>query len=366
MIEGKSLGALLTGGIPQNGKVNIFGAMMYGYSVFKALSQLAPLVKVDSFLVSETDGNPDQIEGTPVRTITDYKNRSIPILLAIPDYSQAEVSDTLFRLGYRNVIKIDAQLYFTIMSEYFKQSDPEYRTAQDYLRESSGGAENSIEICMAKANPDKKSKNDFSAFKYITPVVAGAALNAQKSNEKNDFTGDNISRKNRNFCELTVAYWMWKNISADYMGICHYRRAIGLSDGDGKKLKSAGIDVILPTPMLINPSVYFHHRRYVCDTDWQNMMLVLKQNCPEYYNLAHRIFSQQRFYMCNILIAKREVICDFYSWMFSILFETEKLSDPDGKRHDRYIGYLGENLTTLYFMAHKHDLAIAHEKLLLL
>lgn len=39
-----------------------------------------------------------------------------------------------------------------------------------------------------------------------------------------DNTGDNISGKNKDYCELTGIYWAWKNIAADYIGISHYRR----------------------------------------------------------------------------------------------------------------------------------------------
>ena len=39
-----------------------------------------------------------------------------------------------------------------------------------------------------------------------------------------DNTGDNISIKNPNYCELTGIYWYWKNKKANYVVLCHYRR----------------------------------------------------------------------------------------------------------------------------------------------
>lgn len=45
-----------------------------------------------------------------------------------------------------------------------------------------------------------------------------------------DDTGDNISEKRMSFCEFTVQYWAWKNVKADYYGLCHYRRYLSFSE----------------------------------------------------------------------------------------------------------------------------------------
>ena len=62
-------------------------------------------------------------------------------------------------------------------------------------------------------------------------LLVGA--NFSKINSNNfvlDNTGeDNISYKNKNYCELTAMYWAWKNIKKiypelEYIGLNHYRR----------------------------------------------------------------------------------------------------------------------------------------------
>ena len=57
------------------------------------------------------------------------------------------------------------------------------------------------------------------------PIQVGKAISTVDLGFAGDDTGDNISDKNRSFCELTAHYWAWKNLGeADYVGLSHYRR----------------------------------------------------------------------------------------------------------------------------------------------
>ena len=56
------------------------------------------------------------------------------------------------------------------------------------------------------------------------PIFVGADIKENTTSFISDNTGDNISIKNPNYCELTALYWAYKNIKADYIGLVHYRR----------------------------------------------------------------------------------------------------------------------------------------------
>ena len=70
--------------------------------------------------------------------------------------------------------------------------------------------------------------------KQYLPIQVGAVnakydLGLQRDDRINGHICDNISEKNKSYCELTAIYWAWKNIreiypNLEYIGLNHYRR----------------------------------------------------------------------------------------------------------------------------------------------
>ncbi len=225
-----------------------------------------------------------------------------------------------------------------------------------------------LEVYMAKFYRDRQLSGTYDFPEWLTPIQVGAALTDARVADILDCTGENISYKNVNYCELTALYWIWKNrlLGAEtnrekYYGLFHYRRILDINEEDIRRMADKNVDVLLPFPTIHEPDIREHHQRYVKESDWDAMLQALKEIEPKYYEAYDTIFSQQYLYNYNILVAKAEILVKYCEWLFPILERAEELSVPKGnERADRYIGYLGENLLTLYFLYHSKNYKIAH------
>lgn len=69
----------------------------------------------------------------------------------------------------------------------------------------------------------------------------------------------------------------------------------------------------------------------------------------------------QRFFNFNMLIAKAAVFDNYCSFLFRVLGRAEALvTSGDRERLDRFAGYMGENLTTIYFLKNRDKLKIVY------
>ena len=69
----------------------------------------------------------------------------------------------------------------------------------------------------------KEIEENYDCPPYV-PLLNGSALLKEDFGYLRDDTGENISKLNINYAELTGQYWAWKNSDADIIGFCQYRR----------------------------------------------------------------------------------------------------------------------------------------------
>lgn len=342
----------------------IYGAKSLAVGVFLAIRELYPECMIEGFIVKSLQGNQNILQGLPVCELRSVTNKQMHILIATPEDMHDKITVDLEEYGFLNYTCIDSKKEAELMQRYFTKIG---RFPSIHLMKK-GYVSPKLCVYMAKHHKDKVLKNKYKMPDWICPILVGAVEDKENQIEVRDDIGENISHKNVNYCELTALYWIWKNKikdsdvhQAEYYGLFQYRRVLDIGQNDILRLRKNDIDVILPYPTIHEPNIFEHHTRYLKETDWEAMCRALKTLQPKYAEAFSEILLQPYLYNYNMLIAKKTIFSDYCEWLFPILELTEKLTIPQGcERADRYIGYMGENLLTLYFMYHQESFHIVH------
>lgn len=354
-------------------KLAIYGAQGMALAAAKAFTEMYPRRAVECFLVTEMGNNASMLMGVPVLEVQDYLERSsadareqTEILIATPEGVQEEIEKYLIKLGVYHYRRLSSMQWAELMKLYYGRQGQFLPIRALPL----GVRYPSLRVFAAHSDKDKALRGQYDIPAWIEPIQVGAALAERKMVIIQDNIGDNISERNGNYCELTGLYWVWKNIlkqtvkeseESQYYGLAQYRRFLALSDDDISRLGDNDVDVVLPYPMPYEPDISAHHNRYLKEADWKALEQAVAECQPEYIEALRQAMGQQYFYNYNVIIAKKNVLCDYCAWLFSILSRTEELSNPKGsERSDRYLGYIGENLETVYFLHHAKGLNIVH------
>jgi hypothetical protein len=205
--------------------------------------------------------------------------------------------------------------------------------------------------------------------------VPGAALR--------DDSGDNISARNRYYCELTATYWIWKNSRDDAVGICHYRRYFNLVPTELHSYSlltvatldraTAGLlsdprqartisrlleqyDLIIPRALYQQNSIGDDYVRAHGRDEWGEFVRQL----DELYGAdRHSVRDETRFYGNNMLICRREIFDLYATQLFQVI---DKVFAAIGERPDvpgaryqpgRYPGYLAERFMSAFVNANR-------------
>lgn len=236
---------------------------------------------------------------------------------------------------------------------------------------------------------------------YVTSTDAQWLLD----NTIGDDTGDNISEKNREYCECTALYWAWKNYdkigNPDYIGFMQYSRHFILKENCFSEKELDLYEKTYATKKIIYPS--YNYMNFL-GLNYDNIMNVLSEyggictnpsdlsmqnvkNLREDYEkiipgvnvkdydcmiaMASKMYPNMADYIINrseqtlksafqMWILPKKIFFDYMEFMFSILFECEKYIDvssysTNGKRT---MGYLAELLCDFYMNFYKNKYKI--------
>ena len=192
------------------------------------------------------------------------------------------------------------------------------------------------------------------------PVQAGRALHAPLP-YMGDNTGENISEKNPHYCELTCLYWAWKNLAAEAVGLCHYRRYFaGKSFGEkwSRLLTAQQAEKLLQKAPVILPK----KREYWIETGYsqyahahheEDLILtraILEEKWPAYVPAFDGTLGRTRGHRFNMFLMRRDLLDRYCSWLFAVLAELEtRLDISSYSSNDRRVyGFVGERLLDVW------------------
>lgn len=222
----------------------------------------------------------------------------------------------------------------------------------------------------------------------LQPVQVGSARAGSRFPfALHDDEGINISELNPLYCELTTQYWAWKNIDADYLGFCHYRRYFDFSGtpheenewgeiiddyideatqaeyglGD-ESIRAAvqGFDVITTEFKDLRdfpgdddtPIKQWEAAPYLIDSDLMNVFAILEQMHPDYAPDIETFATGHTSCFCNMFIMRKQIFDDYCAWLFPILERFCKTCDMTrySREARRTPGHLSERLFNIYLL----------------
>lgn len=224
-----------------------------------------------------------------------------------------------------------------------------------------------ILICTHKLVP-------LPVHEYFFPIHGGAALASEALPYVRDDTGDNISMKNRNYCELTAHYWFWKNCKCDIVGLNHYRRFFNfghLHDWVVPERYYCDLERFMQRPYsfpenlsdllnqydIIKPPAHSWPYRVATQyaifhvvNDLNVLREVIRDITPDYLVAFDHLFYHSNSYsQYNMFIMRWELFDTYSEWLFSVLFEVEKRIKISGYVDQaRVFGYMAERLLTVF------------------
>ncbi len=201
-----------------------------------------------------------------------------------------------------------------------------------------------------------------------------------------DDEGENISFKNKSYCELTAQYWAWKNCSVNYYGFLHYSRYFNFTETIFPEIGYNNINVSNITDELIDKfgwtekqiiecisgydvvttfsantqivqkkkDVYENYcdAAYLHEKDLLTLTQIIEEKYPKFSKYVEQYLLGQRAIFCNMYILRKDIFNDYCTWLFDILDEFVKRTDMSlyTVNEMRTPGHLSERMFGIYLL----------------
>ena len=349
----------------------IFGAHSRARTLKEYLSIIYPDLCIRAFLVDNDEENSDSVDGIPVVKIV--REEEAPgydfgpkdrVYIGTRGVSHPAITKLLTSVGFEDIVPVTVELDMKLRNEYldryFTKLGRKFEKIGSFDEEGKSDKKLTLYVVSSAFDQVLQEKHELKSFEKVIQV--GCELTDNRiENAIYDNTGDNISDRNAQFCELTALYWIWKNSSDDFVGIEHYRRFFLIDENACDVMSTNNIDVILPTPLCVMPSLGENYTLRHESKPYKDMLEILKERDPAEYDVALSFFSQGVYSPCNMLIAKKDIYDRLCDWMFPILFEVADMNGTFSDRYqNRYPGFLSERLISLFFEMHRDEYKVVY------
>lgn len=347
-------------------EVYIVGNQSRGRTFKCYLNLLFPHIKIIAFLVDNVDVA--TVERVPVMLLDSVKpkegEREIPVYIATGIAHHNTIISKLTYNGFKTIRPITPTVDNELRTEYARRrfigKGWKLNMIDDLATQSRGTKvtkeyDNGVTFAVYCANSDHDTplEKPYVYPDYEHPIHVGASLARRRLPGciLTDNLGNNISDKNIQYCELTALYWAWKHSDADYIGISHYRRHFILPDNWQQIVIDKSIDIIMPVPTTVTPSVEHNYFARHGIEEWESMMQIFLEYGVREKETVEKIFSDTMYFPCNMFIMRREILDDLCEWMFPIL---DRIVCEVGRKPDpylnRYPGFISERLISVYII----------------
>ncbi len=349
-------------------KVIIYGAGIMGRALKLCLESDVYRKKVSLFIVMNEEQNPKQIDNCPVIGLDNVDlNKDEPIIVALNEKNMESAKRELRERGFCNLILLDAasDSWSYIKGNYFLSTDTEKYLPFEPVNRTVCNTDISklLEIFIAKSVYDRENIQAKEVHSYEQDIQVGAALTDRILCDLRDDVGDNISSKNKQYCELTALYWIWKHIRSEYLGLSHYRRRFDIDDEEINWILENNVDIVVTIPVINTRGIGEQYGLSHSKKDWCILKEEIHRLWPEYDESIEYVQQQIYFFPCNMFIMRREVLNEYCEWLFPILFACEsRIGAKEETYQNRYSGFMAERLLNVFLYHNKSNYKICVAK----